>query len=183
MYALAAITRNQRLAFHFVETPSSMIASAVRSPFELYLRSVRPYFAHMSLSGVALLTSIIVSATASNTPSAEPNWVGDYADKKFLNGQAVFQMSIKESGNAIQVSFDAAYNDAHGAAPDGEGQAKINGKNTLEFKWKDSFKNSGTGRITRAGEDIIVSMKTTRVVDSRCLVFYGQKTRLKRVKQ
>jgi hypothetical protein len=74
----------------------------------------------MSLSGVALLTSIIVSATSSNTPSAEPKWAGDYADKKFLDGQAVFQMSIEESGNAIQVSFDAAYNDAHGAAPDGQ---------------------------------------------------------------
>jgi hypothetical protein len=137
----------------------------------------------MSLSGVALLTSIIVSATASNTPSAEPKWAGEYADKKFLDGQAVFQMSIEESGNAIQVSFDAAYNDAHGAAPDGQGPGRITTKGALEFKWKDSFKNSGTGRITRAGEDIIVSMKTTRVVDSRCLVFYGQKMRLKRVKQ
>lgn len=137
----------------------------------------------MSLSGVALLTSIIVSATASNTSSAEPNWAGEYADKKFLNGQAIFQMSIEQSGNAIQVSFDAAYNDAHGAAPDGEGPAKITGNNTLHFNWKDGFKNSGTGRITSAGEDIIVSMKTTRVVDSRCLVFYGQKMRLKRVKQ
>jgi hypothetical protein len=52
----------------------------------------------MSLSGVALLTSIIVSATASNTPSAEPKWAGEYADKKFLDGQAGFQMSIEESG-------------------------------------------------------------------------------------
>lgn len=91
-------------------------------------------------------------------------------------------MSIEQSGNAIQVSFDAAYVDAHGAEPDGQGQAKIIGKNTLEFNWEDSFNNSGTGRITRAGEDIIVSMKTARVVDSRCLVFYGQKMRLKRVK-
>jgi hypothetical protein len=137
----------------------------------------------MSLSGVALFIAIILSATASNTPSAEPNWAGEYSDNNFLNGQAVFQMSIEESGNAIQVSFDAAYSDAHGAAPDGQGPAKVTGKKTLQFKWKDSFKNSGTGRITRAGEDIIVSMKTTRVVDSRCLVFYGQKMRLKRVKK
>jgi len=108
--------------------------------------------------------------------------VGEYADKKFLNAQAVFQMSIEQSGTAIQVSFDAAYNDAHGAAPDGEGPARIATKSTLEFKWEDSFKNSGTGRITRAGDDIIVSMKTTRVVDSRCLAFYGQKMRLRRVK-
>jgi hypothetical protein len=129
------------------------------------------------------LVSIVLGATTSNTFSAEPNWAGEYADKKFLNGQAVFQMSIEQSGNAIQISFDAAQIDAHGAAPEGQGPGRIISKDALEFKWEDSFKNSGTGRITRAGEDIIVSMKTTRVVDSRCLVFYGQKMQLKRVKK
>ena len=136
----------------------------------------------MSPNGVALLVSILLGATAPKIFSAEPNWVGEYADKKFLNGQAVFQMSIQESGTAIQVSFDAAYNDAHGAAPDGEGQAKITGQNSLEFKWEDSFHNSGTGTIKRAGDTVVVSMKTTRVVDERCLAFYGENMRFKRVK-
>src|SRR5438093_9450753 len=115
-----------------------------------------PYSAHMKWSSVVFFTSVILSAMAS-TSSPEPNWAGDYADSKFLNGQAIFQMSIEQAGNAIQVSFDAAYNDAHGAAPDGQGPAKITGNNTLHFNWKDGFKNSGTGRITSAGEDIIVS--------------------------
>ena len=137
-----------------------------------------PYSALMRLIGAAFFISVMLSAMAS-TPSPEPNWTGEYADKKFLNGQAVFQMSITQSGNAIQIAFDAAYNDAHGTAPDAEGQAEITGKDTLQFKWEDSFKNSGTGRITRAGKDVIVSMKTMRVVDSHCLVFYGQKMRLK----
>jgi hypothetical protein len=79
----------------------------------------------MSPNGAALLVSILLGATAPKIFSAESNWVGEYADKKFLNSQAVFQMSIQESGTAIQVSFDAAYNDAHGAAPDGEGPARI----------------------------------------------------------
>ncbi len=124
---------------------------------------------------LTLLFSIVLSA-ASNGFSAEPNWAGEYADNNFLNGQAAFQLSLEQSGNAIHVSFDAGYSDAHGAAPDGEGSAKITGKNT------DSFNNSGTGTIIRAGDGINVSMKTTRVVDSRCLVFYGQNMRLKRVK-
>jgi hypothetical protein len=140
------------------------------------------YSARMTPSRSALFFLLVFSTVASNALSAEPNWVGEYADKNFLNGQAVFQMSIEQSENAIQVSFDAAYNDAHSAAPEGQGPAKIAGNGTLEFKWEDRFKNSGTGRITRAGQDIVVSMKTTRVVDSRCLVFYGQKMRLKRVK-
>ena len=137
----------------------------------------------MRWSGVSFSILIVLSATASSIHSAEPQWAGKYADENFLNGQAVFQMSVDQSGNAIQVSFDAAYSDAHGAAPDGQGLAKITGKNMLEFTWEDSFNNSGTGTIIRAGDGIKVSMKTTRVVDSRCLVFYGQNVRLKRVKK
>jgi hypothetical protein len=117
-----------------------------------------------------------------NAFSAQQDWAGEYGDKNFLNGRAVFQMSVTQSGNAIQIVFDAAYNDAHGVAPDGEGQAKITDNNALAFKWKDSFKNSGTGTITCAGKDIVVSMNTTRVIDSRCLAFYGQNMRLKRAK-
>jgi hypothetical protein len=109
-----------------------------------------------------------------------PNWAGQYADKKFLGGRAVFQLSIEQSGSAIQVSFDAVYNDGHGAAPEGEGPAKVSG-GTLTFKFEDTFKNSGTGTITRTGDDIIVSIKTAHVADARCLAFYGQNMRLKRI--
>jgi hypothetical protein len=137
----------------------------------------------MRRSGVGFLILIIFSATASNIPSAERQWAGRYADNNLLNGQAVFQMSIEQSGDAIQVSFDAAYVDAHGAAPDGQGQAKIAGKNTLHFNWEDSFSNSGTGTITLSGNGIKVSMKITRVADPRCLGFYGDNMRLKRVKK
>jgi hypothetical protein len=136
----------------------------------------------MKCSAVAFFISIILCGIASNTFSAEPNWTGEYADKNFLDGQAAFALSIQQSGNAVQVSFDAAYADAHGAAPDGEGQAKIAGKDKLNFNWEDSFQNSGTATITRAGDGIVVSMKTTHVVEPRCLVFYGENMRLKRVK-
>jgi hypothetical protein len=136
----------------------------------------------MRWNSVPFIISIVLSATASGTRSAEPNWTGEYRDEKFLNGEAVFQLSIEQSGNIIQVSFDAAYIDAHGAAPDGQGQAKITGKNSLDFKWEDSFYNSGTGTIKRTGDRIIVSKKTTRVVDEHCLAFYGENMRLKRVK-
>ena len=112
---------------------------------------------------------------------AGENWSGQYSDQNFLGGKAVFQLSIEQSGGAIQVSFDAAHKDAHGAAPEGQGPAKVSGKDTLTFKFEDSFSNSGTGTIKRAGNDIILSMKTTRVAESRCMVFYGDNMRLKRV--
>jgi hypothetical protein len=108
------------------------------------------------------------------------SWAGQYTEKKFLGGRAVFQLSIEQSGSAMQVSFDAAWADGHGAAPEAEGPAKISG-NTLTFKFEDTFKNSGTGTITRAGDDIIVSLNPTHVEDPRCLAFYGKNMRLKRV--
>jgi hypothetical protein len=123
-----------------------------------------------------------IVALAARGLCSDNNWAGEYANENLLNGKAAFQLNIEQSGNVIEVSFNAAYTDAHGAAPDGRGEAKITGKNTLEFNWEDSFKNSGTGTIRLAGKEIIVSMQTTRVEDSRCLPFYGDNMRLKRVK-
>jgi hypothetical protein len=107
-------------------------------------------------------------------------WAGQYTDKKFLGGRAVFQLTIEESGARTQVSFDAAWADGHGAAPEAEGPAMVSG-NTLTFRFQDSFENSGTGTISRAGRDIIVSINATKVVEPRCLAFYGKNIRLTRV--
>lgn len=136
----------------------------------------------MNRSRLAFLASIVVIATAGNAFSAEQNWAGEYSDKNFLGGKAVFQLSIEQSGSAIQVSFDAVQNDGQGAAPEATGQAKAT-KTGLEFKWQDNFNNSGTGTLTRAGEDVVVSLKTTRVVDPRCTAFYKSNIRLKRAKK
>lgn len=107
-------------------------------------------------------------------------WAGEYRDNKFLGGRAVFQLTIDQSGGATHVTFDAAWNDAHGAAPEADGPATVSG-NTLTFKFKDSFDNSGTGTITRAGNDIVVSINPTHVAEPRCLGFYGRNMRLKRI--
>lgn len=122
----------------------------------------------------------VMIAAASPLQAAGSGWAGQYADKKFLGGRAVFQLSIEQSGGAIQVSFDAAWADGHGAAPEAEGAAKVSG-NTLTFKFEDSFGNAGTGTITRAGSDIVVSLNPTQVKEPRCLAFYGKNMRLKRV--
>jgi hypothetical protein len=110
-----------------------------------------------------------------------PGWAGQYSDQKFLGNRAVFQLTIEQSGSKMQVSFDAAWVDAHGAAPEAEGPAKASG-NTLTFTFKDSFDNSGSGTITRAGNDIVVTINPTHVVEPRCLAFYGKNMRLKRAK-
>lgn len=125
----------------------------------------------------ALLVLLAVFGARAGDSSA---WAGQYADQNFLGGKAVFQLTIEQSGGGIEVSFDAAHNDAHGAAPSGQGPAKVAGKDTLTFKFEDSFGNTGTGTIKRAGNDIILSMKTTNVVEARCLIFYRENMRLKR---
>ena len=127
-----------------------------------------------------LLLVALVCLMTSLARAADSNWAGEFTDKNFLKGQGVFQLSIEQSGSAIQVSFDAAHNDGSGAAPEGQGPAKITGKNSLAFTFKDSFDNSGTGTITRAGDDIIVSINPTHVAEARCLVFYRKDMRLKR---
>lgn len=124
-----------------------------------------------------VFAGLILPTEAANSSS----WVGQYRDDKFLGDRAVFQLSIEQSGNAMQVSFDAAWNDGHGAAPEAQGPATVSG-NKLTFKFEDSFGNSGTGTMTRAGNDVVLTINPTHVADSRCLAFYGKNMRLRRVK-
>ncbi|MBV9618071.1 MAG: hypothetical protein JO201_02570 [Verrucomicrobia bacterium] len=123
---------------------------------------------------------LFVALTASFAAEAQ-NFTGEYADRSFLGGQATFQMSLEQGGNAVSVWFSAGYNDGHSIQPVADGSGKVSGKGTVEFTFKDSSNNVGTGTITRAGDDVIVSIKPTRVADSRCLELYRQNMRLKRV--
>jgi hypothetical protein len=125
---------------------------------------------------LAIIAVFVCSAVFSAEP---PNFGGEYADKKFLNGQGVFQLSLEQNGKDISVFFSAAHNDGHGAAPEADGMGKVTSKGAVEFKWQDSLKNAGTGTISRSGSDVIVSLKTTRVADARCLQFYRENIRLK----
>jgi hypothetical protein len=133
----------------------------------------------VKLRALFAATLTLVLAAHVSLAAASETWAGQYTDKKFLGGRAVFQLTIEQSGSAMQVSFDAAWVDAHGAAPEAEGPAKISG-NTVTFTFKDTFENSGSGTITRAGDDILVTINPTHVVEPRCLAFYGKNMRLKR---
>src|SRR5229473_1972965 len=117
---------------------------------------------------------LLVALALVSIAAGASNFAGEYADKSFLGGQAVFQMSLEQSGNFVKVWFSTGYNDGHGAAPEAGGIGKVNSNGTVEFKFDDTSKNVGMGTITRAGNDIILSLKTTRVADSRCLEFYKQ---------
>src|SRR5229473_7500627 len=125
-----------------------------------------------------LLGAIVFALSIS---AARAQFTGEYADRNFLSGQAAFQMSLEQTGNAVSVWFSAGYNDGHSIQPVADGTGRASPKGTVEFTFKDSSHNAGTGTITRAGDDIVVSLKTTRVADSRCLELYRQNMRLKKV--
>lgn len=110
-------------------------------------------------------------------------FAGEYADKKYLNGQGVFQLSLEQNGNDVSVFFSAGYHDGHGCAPEADSKGKVSAKGTVEFTWEDGNKNSGTGTITRTGDGVIVSLKTTRTADARCVVFYKESIRLPKLKK
>jgi hypothetical protein len=126
------------------------------------------------------LTLIALISIQTLTAAGPAKFDGEFVDKKFLNGQGVFEFSVHQSGNALEIAFDAAYSDGHGATPDATGAGKVNG-NTAQFTWKDSYGNTGTGTISLAGDDIVVSMKAVRVANSSCLAFYRQNMKLKRI--
>ena len=130
---------------------------------------------HLLLLAIALVVTTI--------SARGQNFSGEYADRNFLGGQATFQMSLEQSGTTVSVWFSAGYNDGHSIQPIADGSGRVSGKGTVDFTFKDSSNNAGTGTITRAGDDIIVSLKTTRVADSRCLEIYRQNMRLKRVRK
>jgi len=127
-----------------------------------------------------LFLLVIALAAIGTVSAAGPaKFDGEFVDKKFLDGQGVFEFSVHQSGSALETAFDAAYSDGHGATPDATGAGKVNG-NAAQFTWKDSQGNTGTGTINLAGDDIVVSMKTVHVADPRCLAFYRDNMKLKR---
>ena len=134
-----------------------------------------------------LLRSAIVSALVASSflslAADPPNFAGEYADKKFMKGQGVVQLSLEQTGNKVSIFFTGVRNDGQGAAPEVNATGNVTSKGVVEFKFQDDLKNSGTGTITRAGDDVLVSIKPTRVAEPRAMPFYGEKMRLKRVKK
>lgn len=70
-------------------------------------------------------------------------------------------------------SLMAAHPDAHGAAPDGEGEGRVDRDGVLRFSYEDSFSNKGTGTFRQTKEGYLLSVQIAQVEEPRCLVFYG----------
>jgi hypothetical protein len=136
-------------------------------------RNIRHLVALLSIAAAIAITVPTLAADAGS-------WAGEFKNPKHLGGKATFQLSIEQQGSKVQVSFDAVRNDGKGPAPEGQGTASASG-DTLQFKFTDNFRNAGTGTIRRSGNDVVLSMKPTRVGNKDAAVFYGDNIQLKRV--
>ncbi len=127
--------------------------------------------------------ALVVALSLASIAVSRPDFAGEYSDKKFLKGQGVFELSLEQHGNNVSIFFSAGYNDGHGAAPEADGHGTVTPKGTVEFKWTDSFNNAGSGKITRSGDGVNVSIHVTRIADPRCSSFYQPNIHLLRVKK
>src|SRR5947209_18500417 len=95
-------------------------------------RSNPPHYFVMRMRSLFCLTLVVarLGALCCLQAADSAGWAGEYRDNKFLGGRAVFQLTIDQSGAPTHVTFDAAWNDAHGAAPEADGPATVSG-NTL----------------------------------------------------
>jgi hypothetical protein len=125
------------------------------------------------------LTLLTLGLSTSSIMADNANFGGEYANKKFLNGKAIFQMSLEQTGKTFSVWFSATYEDGHGAAPEAQGLGKVSNKGMAEFMFQDNFGNTGIGTIVRVANEIVVTMQMKKIVDARCMEFYGPKIRLK----
>jgi len=78
----------------------------------------------MNRKSLPLCFSIVLLVAIGLVAAEAPTFAGEYADRKFLNGQAVFQMSLEQSGGIVSVWFSAGKNDGSGAAPESAGDGK-----------------------------------------------------------
>ena len=158
-----------------------------RDDGQINLRSPMPQISgtRMIMKRSPLIAAVIVGLTItfrSAFPAPAANFTGEFADRNYLKGQAVLQMSLEQSGKNVTIFFSGVRKDGQGAAPEINVTGIVTGKGTVEFKFTDDLKNSGTGTIRRAGNDMLVSIKATRIADSRAVQFYIENMRLKPTK-
>jgi len=126
-----------------------------------------------------LLVSIMFAACASIVlAGAGSDLMGSFVHESGSDRDAVAISITVEAGadGKISLSLMAAHPDAHGAAPDGDGEGRIDRDGVLRFTYEDSFFNKGTGTFRHTKKGYLLSIHVDHVEDSRCLVFYGEHT-------
>ncbi len=126
---------------------------------------------HFPACLLGLLPALLAIASLPVKADPPSNFGGSYE----LAGQRTdrqFSLEVRQSGSRVKVDFTAAMADGSGAAPDAEGDGKIE-DGVLSFKFKDSFDNEGRCKLQPNHGVYRLDMVVTKVVEPSPLHFYG----------
>ncbi len=122
---------------------------------------------------LVLMAGLFTAAPAYAAPAPKPNFSGSFelAGKRT---DRIFNLEVQLNGRRAKISFSACMADGSGAAPDAAGTGKVS-DGVLNFKFKDSFNNEGTGKLQILPSSSLyqLDMAVTKVVEPSPLHFYG----------
>lgn len=135
---------------------------------------VRPMFDLEKL----LIPLVLIACVCGVLAGAGPDLTGFFVHESGSDRDALaISVTVEaEADGKFSLSLMAAHPDAHGAAPDGGGEGRVDYDGVLRFTYEDSFSNKGTGTFRRTTKAYLLSIQIDHVEDSRCLVFYGEHT-------
>ena len=122
--------------------------------------------------GVILAGMLPTLAYASDKPV---NYTGHY-ELVDNHPDRIFTLDLSQSGSRVKVVFFAEVRNDPGAKPAGKGLGRVNDQGILEFTFKDSFANEGSGTLEPANNGYRIEMRITKFVDPAPLHFYGDLT-------
>jgi hypothetical protein len=120
---------------------------------------------------LALVAIPAVSGLGANAPL-----IGKFVCEsgKERNDVAIYITVSAEPDGKLSLALTAAHPDGHGAAPDGDGEGRVDADGIFRFTYEDSFLNKGEGTFRRVKGGYLLSIHIQDVQDSRCLPFYGE---------
>jgi hypothetical protein len=127
-----------------------------------------PFTFRLFALSVAFVLGLLSSHALADT---EKNYTGHYEILAQKSTRA-FSLDVKQKDDDATISFSASMVDGSGAAPDAEGTGQVE-DGILNFKFKDSFNNEGTGVLTFRQNGYHLSLTVTKAVDPAPFHFYG----------
>ena len=125
-----------------------------------------------------LIPIVLAACVCTVLAGAGPDLAGSFVHESGSDRDAVaISVTVEaEADGKFSLSLMAAHPDAHGAAPDGGGEGRVDHDGVLRFTYEDSFSNKGTGTFRRTKKAYLLSINIDHIEDPRCLVFYGEHT-------
>ena len=116
-------------------------------------------------AGLLAVTTSTVQASPPLSYNGSYELAGNRTDRQF-------SLEVRQIGSRVKIDFTAAMADGSGAAPDAEGDGRIE-DGVLSFKFKDSFDNEGLCKLQPSHGVYQLDMVVTKVVEPSPLHFYG----------